>query len=190
MTDDLESIQAAIDAGDADAAEKLLPLVYEELRKLAHHHMQREAPGNSLQTTILVHEAYLRLLGPQNQGQVGWEGRGHFFAAAAQAMRRILVDRARARGRDKRGGQHRRVDMLDLANLSVDEVPPEVIELDEALTRLAAEAPAQAELVSLRFFSGLTLKQAAAVLGISSTTADRHWAYARAWLRAALQGDL
>jgi RNA polymerase sigma factor (TIGR02999 family) len=191
--DDLSTIQAAIDAGDAEAAERLLPLVYDELRRLAHQHMRREAPGHSLQTTALVHEAYLRLLGPagrEGRSSGEWKDQAEFLAAAALSMRRILVERARAKGRIKRGGGRRRLDLLEVADLAVDDVPAELLDLDEALTRLAKVAPQQAELVSLRFFGGLTLKEAGAVLGISSTTADRQWAFARAWLLGAMEGEL
>ena len=193
MPDDLSTIQAAIDAGDAEAAERLLPLVYGELRELAHRHMRREAPGHSLHTTALVHEAYLRLLGPAGEepgAGDGWEGQEAFLTAAAVAMRRILVERARARGRIKRGGGRRPLNLLELGEIPVDEVPVEVLELDEALTRLAAEAPKQAELVSLRFFGGLTIEEAAAVLDISVTTANRYWSFARAWLVGVLGGRI
>jgi RNA polymerase sigma factor (TIGR02999 family) len=187
MTGDVTHILEAIEHGDAGAAERLLPLVYDELRALAEQRLARERSGQTLQATALVHEAYLRLLGPDETDHARWEGRGHFFGAAAEAMRRILIDRARARGAAKRGGDARRI-RLDPAALTLDAVPPEIVDLDDALTRLAAEDPAKADLVKLRFFGGLTLKQAAAVLGISPTTADRHWAYARAWLYAEL-GD-
>ena len=190
MVDDFESIQAAIAAGDAGAAERLLPLVYGELRRIAHQHMRREAPGHSLHTTDLVHEVYLRLRGPEGKDDADWKGRAHYLAAAAQAMRHILVDRARARGAAKRGGERRRLDLIDLGEIPIDDVPPEILDLDEALTRFAEESPEKAELVSLRFFGGLTLKEAGAVLGNSSTTADRHWAFARAWLLAAMEGEL
>jgi RNA polymerase sigma factor (TIGR02999 family) len=192
VTKDIESIQAAIAAGDADASERLLPLVYDELRQLARKYMRREAAGHSLQTTELVHEAYLRLLGPRAEGGGGgdWSRRGPFLAAATVAMRRILVDRARARGAAKRGGDRKRLDLLELAQLPADSVSHEVLDLDEALTRLAQEEPEKAELVSLRFFGGLTLAEAAAVLGISLSTADRYWAYARAWLLAAMEGEV
>lgn len=193
MPDDLSTIQAAIDAGDAEAAERLLPLVYGELRELAHQHMRREAPGHSLQTTALVHEAYLRLLCPAGREPGtgdGWKGQEAFLSAAAVAMRRILVERARARGRIKRGGGRRPLNLFELGEIPVDEVPVEVLELDEALTRLAAEAPKQAGLVSLRFFGGLTIEEAAAVLDVSVTTANRYWSFARAWLLGAMGGRL
>jgi RNA polymerase sigma factor (TIGR02999 family) len=189
MRGDVTLILEAIDRGDAGASERLLPLVYDELRALAAHRMAREAPGQSLQATGLVHEAYLRLLGPDDgDGPAPWDGRGHFFAAAAEAMRRILIDRARARNAIKRGGSARHF-RLDPEALALDEVPAEILDLDDALSKLAAEDREKADLVKLRFFAGLTLRQAAAVLGISPTTADRHWAYARAWLFDELGGD-
>lgn len=185
MAHDLTRVIEAIDHGDRAAAAELLPLVYAELRDLAAQRLAHERPGQTLQATALVHEAYLRLLGPQGRSAHGWQGRGHFFAAAAEAMRRILVDRARARGAVKRGGGLRRL-TLDPDAVLLEPVPAEVLDLDEALTRLAAEDATKAELVKLRFFGGLTLEEASAALGISPTTADRHWAYARAWLFDAL----
>ena len=190
MADDLESIQAAIASGDAQAAEQLLPLVYDELRRIARRQLRGEAGGNSLNTTGLVHEAYLRLNGSESHGPVNWNGQGHFLAAAAQSMRRILVDRARARAALKRGGDRRRLELLDLAQLPLEDVPDEVLELDEALARLSKIDPSKAELVSLKFFGGLTLKEAAAVLGLSMSTADRHWAFARSWLQSAMKGEI
>jgi len=187
---ELRGIRTAIVARDAEAAERLLPLVYEELRRTARRHLRREAAGQSLYTTELVHEAYLRLMAPAGQDEARWDGQAHYLSACARAMRRILVDGARARGSIKRGGGQRRLDLLDVALLSAEEVPLEVLDLDDALLRLAEEAPEQAELVSLRFFSGLTLKEAAAVLGISPATADRHWAFARAWLLTAMDGGV
>lgn len=175
---DVTRILDAIERGDPRAADELLPIVYEELRRLAARHMSKERPGHTLQATALVHEAYIRLLGPNGPK---WDSRGHFFAAAAEAMRRILIDRARAGGAEKRGGDRRRVS-LESADLTIDAVPAEIIDLDDALTRLAAEDPVKAQLVKLRFFGGLSLHDAARFLGISSTTADRYWAYARAWL--------
>jgi RNA polymerase sigma factor (TIGR02999 family) len=180
----------SVDPGATEhPADQLLPLVYTELRKLAQQRLQQEPAGQTLQATALVHEAYLRLLGPAGKDAGGWEGRGHFFSAAAEAMRRILVDRARARGAAKRGGGYQRLD-LNTSKLSIDEVPAELLDLDAALDRLAAEAPQKADLVKLRFFAGLTLPQAAELLNISITTANRHWAYARAWLHAAMQAKL
>lgn len=170
-------------------AEALLTELYDELRRLAHQRLQREAGNPSMQATELVHEAYMRMLGPEGRGRTGWNGRGHFFSAAAQAMRRILVDRARARGAVKRGGDRKRLE-LDLTSITLDEVPVEVVELDEALRKLAELDPLRAELVSLRFFGGLSQREAAAILGLPITTADRHWAFARAWLLAAMDGDV
>ncbi len=177
---DVTRILAAIEDGDVRAVDELLPIVYNELRALAEHRMASESPGQTLQATALVHEAYLRLLGDDEAGRQ-WENKGHFFAAAAEAMRRILIDRARAKGAVKRGGGRARVSLV-ADQLKLDAVPQEILDLDEALGRLAEEDPAKADLVKLRFFAGLSLPQAATVLGISSTTADRHWAYARAWL--------
>ena len=175
---DVTRILTAIDSGDTEAARSLLPLVYDELRQLAARRMAKEAAGHTLQATDLVHEAYLRLVGPREQT---WEGRAHFFAAAAEAMRRILIDHARAKGAVKRGGALRKV-QLDASRLTLGDVPVELLDLDESLGKLAQEDPAKAELVKLRFFGGLTLNDAARVLGISPATADRHWSYARAWL--------
>jgi RNA polymerase sigma factor (TIGR02999 family) len=179
-------ILSVLQHGDAGAAaEQLLPLVYEELRKLAAQRLTHEAPGQTLQATALVHEAYLRLIGAE--AEVCWHGRGHFFAAAAEAMRRILVERARHRQRLRHGGGRKRVD-LDVAIDSpagapdVQSSPDELLALDEALTRLAAEAHDAAEVVKLRYFAGLTIQQSADALGISVRTANRHWTYAKAWL--------
>jgi RNA polymerase sigma factor (TIGR02999 family) len=179
----------AIDAGDPHAAEQLLPLVYDELRKLAAARLTHEKPGQTLQATALVHEAYLRLIGTENQQH--WDGRGHFFAAAAEAMRRILVEQARKKGRLKRGGDHRRVDAneSDLPMVSHDSTDTDILALDEALTRLAAVDPENARLVQLRYFAGLTVEAAAEVLGISPATAKRQWAYARVWLMRELSAD-
>jgi RNA polymerase sigma factor (TIGR02999 family) len=172
-------VTSAAEQGDTQAAERLLPLVYQELRTLASRRLGREAPGQSLQATALVHEAYLRLVG----GDPGrrWDGRAHFFAAAAEAMRRILVDRARDRRRLKRGGGLGRVD-IDLGSVALDAAAADLIDLDEALTDLGREDPLCARLVALRFFAGLTQAEAAEALGLARRTADRHWAYARAWL--------
>jgi RNA polymerase sigma factor (TIGR02999 family) len=188
MTSDVTQILSAIDSGDPQAAAELLPLVYQELRKLADARLAQEGPGRTLQATDLVHEAYLRLVGPDPHGDKSWDSRGHFFAAAAEAMRRILIDRARARGAVKRGGAARLL-RLDPTLLPLDSVSSEVMDLDEALTRFEAEDPQKAALVKLRFFGGLTLYQAAGALGLAPTTADRHWAYARAWLFRALAPD-
>ncbi|HEY7427791.1 MAG TPA: ECF-type sigma factor [Gemmataceae bacterium] len=179
-------ILSAIEQGDPRAAEQLLPLVYDELRKLAAVRLAAESPGQTLTATALVHEAYLRLVG--GAATQDWNGRGHFFAAAAEAMRRILVNRARDKGRLKRGGQRR---SLDLEGLSEPAAVPtdELLDLNDALDRLAAAYPQCAELVKLRFFAGLTLDEAAAALGLARRTADRQWAFARAWLFDALGGD-
>ena len=184
-------ILSAIEQGDPHAAEQLLPLVYEELRNLAAQKLAQESSGQTLQATDLVHEAYLRLVGPAGgsgdpPGEQHWDGRGHFFAAAAEAMRRILINRARDRGRLKRGGGWRRL-RLEHIDLSLAEPPDELLVLDEALDGLAKEDPACAELVKLRFFAGLTLDEAAKTLGVVRRTADRYWAFARAWLYAALR---
>ena len=173
-------ILAAIDAGDPQAAEQLLPLVYDELRKLAAAQMAREKPGHTLDATALVHEAFLRLVGDQH-----FENRRHFFAAAAEAMRRILVEAARRKGRDKRGGGRRRID-LDDACARTSAPDDNLLAIDEALTRLADLDPVRAQLVKLRFFAGLTMPEAAVALGISLATAERYWAFARTWLYAEL----
>ncbi len=181
-------ILSAIEQGDPQAAARLLPLVYDELRRLAAQKLAREAPGQTLQATALVHDAYLRLVGADDPG---WDSRGHFFAAAAEAMRRILVENARRKQRLKRGGDRGRRD-LDETALSVAApagVPEDdLLALDAALTKLAERDPLPARLVQLRYFSGLTVDQAAEVLGISPSTADRSWAYARAWLRVEIAG--
>jgi RNA polymerase sigma factor (TIGR02999 family) len=179
---DVTHILSAIEKGDPQAAEQLLPLVYEELRRLAAQKMAQEKPGQTLQATALVHEAFLRLVGSgDNARQQHWQSRGHFFAAAAEAMRRILLNRARDKKRLKRGGQRRRID-LDQIEIALDTNDEQLIALDEALALLAVEDPTAADLVKLRFFAGLTLKDAAAALGLAVRTAERQWAYARAWL--------
>lgn len=181
----LTHILSALEQGDPRAAEQLLPLVYEELRKLADRKLAGEQVGQTLQATALVHEAYLRLVGPTEPQQ--WDGRGHFFVAAAEAMRRILIENARRKRGPKRGGRWQRVD-ADLS-LIADQAPAvDVLALDEALGRLAEASPIRAELVKLRFFAGLTLPEAADILGISRATAERYWTYARTWLYAEL-GD-
>ena len=177
-------VLSAIERGDPHAAEELLPLVYDELRKLAAARMAAESPGHTLQPTALVHEAYLRLAGGETPQR--WGGRGHFFAAAAQAMRRILVERARRKGSAKHGGGRVRID-LDEALVVGDEPRPDLIEFDELLDQLAGADPRAAELVKLRFYAGLTGEQAAEALGISPRAADLLWAYARAWLFEKLQ---
>lgn len=169
--------------GDAHAAGQLLPLVYDELRKLAAARLAQEAPGNTLNATALVHEAYLRLVGPQ--GAARWDSRGHFFAAAAEAMRRILVDAARRKRTEKHGGHRRRVELPDVP-AKPDVADEQLLALDTALTRLAAEDPVAARLVELRHFAGLSIEDAAATLGLSRATAYRQWTYARAWLRDAV----
>jgi RNA polymerase sigma factor (TIGR02999 family) len=184
---DVTRILHAIERGDPRAADELLPLVYEELRLLASQKLRGEAPGQTLQATALVHEVYLRLVGEQDQD---WRGRGHFFAAAAQAMRRILIDSARHKKSLKRGGDQQRVDLdevvlIDERRMAVDDL----LALDEALDHLTEADPKVAEVVKLRFFAGLTGEQAAQALGISHNTADAYWAYARAWLRLAVNKD-
>ncbi len=179
-------ILGAIEQGDPHAAAELLPLVYDELRRLAAQKLCHERPDQTLDATGLVHEAYLRLVGSGQSRP--WDGRGHFFAAAAEAMRRILVNRARDKQRLKRGGGRRRLD-LDQLELSQNPDDEQLIALDEALARLAAEDPGAARLVHLRYFAGLTLQEAAASLGLAARTAERQWAYARAWLYARLRAD-
>jgi RNA polymerase sigma factor (TIGR02999 family) len=176
---EVTGILSAIEQGDPHAANQLLPLVYEELRRLAAQKMAQEASGQTLQATALVHEAYLRLVG-EEEGQ-HWNSRGHFFAAAAEAMRRILVEKARRKQRLRHGGGRQRLD-LDKVDVMQVETAEALLELDDALERLAAEEAAVAEVVKLRYFAGLTIEQTAVALGISVRTANRHWAYARAWL--------
>jgi RNA polymerase sigma factor (TIGR02999 family) len=171
-------IITAIEEGDVQATEELLPLVYAELRRLAAQKLAKETPGQTLQATALVHEAYLRLLGPEVQS---WQNRAHFFGAAAEAMRRILVDNARRKKRLKHGGDRQRVELGDV-ELGADAPSDDLIALDEALTRLAEIDPVKAELIKLRYFAGLTVEQAAQALGFSETTAKEHWRFARAWL--------
>lgn len=175
---DVTQIMNAIDQGDAGATDKLLPLVYQELRRLANHKLSQERPGQTLQPTALVHEAYIRLVGSEAQD---WRSKTHFFSAAAEAMRRILIENARRKGRLKRGGGRHRV-KLDDVNVVFEEALDSLIALDDALAKFANIDEAKSELVKLRYFAGLTLEQASDVLGISQTTAKRHWAYARAWL--------
>lgn len=181
---DVTQILGAIEAGDPRAAAELLPLVYDELRKLAAARMTQEKPGQTLQATALVHEAYVRLVGDEHSQ--AWEGRGHFFAAAAEAMRRILIDRARHKQTWKAGGDLRRVE-LNKVDLAIEEYERgDLLSLDEALRQLEAKDPRKAELVKLRFFAGLTTEQAANALGVSLSTAEKDWAYARSWLRLAI----
>lgn len=171
-------ILAAIEQGDKQAIDKLLSAVYDELRRLAAWKLSQEPPGQTLQATALVHEAYIRLVGVENQN---WKGRAHFFSAAAEAMRRILIENARRKQRIKRGGGRRRVE-LNNADLAVNEPSTDLVALDEALAKLEKVDKVKSELVKLRYFAGLTLEQAAELLGISTTTAKRYWAYAKAWL--------
>jgi RNA polymerase sigma factor (TIGR02999 family) len=173
-------ILSAIDHGDPHAAEQLLPLVYNELRRLAAQRLGREKPGQTLQATALVHEAYLRLVGSASDQH--WDGHSHFFAAAAEAMRRILIDRARHKNSRKAGGGRRRVDLNEV-ELTLDEPDLELLALDDALRELERKDSRKAEVVKLRFFAGLTTAQAAAALGVSTSTAENDWAYARSWLR-------
>jgi RNA polymerase sigma factor (TIGR02999 family) len=179
-------ILAAIERGDPRAAEQLLPLVYDELRRLAAQRLAHEKSGQTLQATALVHEAYLRLLDSE-RGQ-DWNSRGHFFAAAAEAMRRILVDNARRKRRPKHGGDQKRI-ALDAIALPVEDRFHDLLALDEALTNFAGQEPLKAELVKLRYFAGLSMEEAAACLGISPITAKRYWAVARAWLYDALTDE-
>jgi RNA polymerase sigma factor (TIGR02999 family) len=182
---DITGILSALGAGDARAAGQLLPLVYDELRKLAAARLAREAPGNTLDATALVHEAYLRLVGPADAAR--WDSRGHFFAAAATAMRRILIERVRRKQRIIHGGGRRRQELHpDLVAAPTPD--DDLLALDAALARLASLDPVKAQLVELRYFAGLTGDQAARVLGISPKTGDRYWAYARAWIRREMDG--
>lgn len=175
---DVTRILNAIERGDAEAVNTLLPAVYEELRQMADRQLSYEGPGHTLQATALVHEAYLRLVGSDCGG---WQNRTYFFGAAAEAMRRILVEHARRKKSKKRGGDRHRVDFAS-ADVMAEESPDDLIAIDEALTRFSQTDPAKAELVKLRFFAGLSFEQAAELLDISPATARRHWNYARAWL--------
>jgi len=175
---DVTRILNAIERGDAKAADELLPLVYEELRLLAAQKLSQEKPGQTLQATALVHEAYLRLVGSEGQN---WDNRGHFFKAAAEAMRRILVENARRKNRLKRGGDRKKAAFQEEIT-SAEEPSVDLIALDEALAKLEAEEPIRANVVKLRYFAGLTIEQTAKLLNISTATADRHWACARSWL--------
>jgi len=173
----------AMEQGNGRAIDELLPAVYQELRQLAAQKLSHERPGQTLQATALVHEAYLRLAGAEDRT---WKGRTHFFAAAAEAMRRILIENARRKHRLKRGGNRQRVD-VDEVEIAIEGPSDDLLALDEALSRLAERDPAKADLVKLRYFAGLTLEQAAEVLELSPTTAKRHWTYARAWLYKAVK---
>jgi RNA polymerase sigma factor (TIGR02999 family) len=181
---DVTRILSQIESGDPSAAEQLLPLVYEELRKLAARKMAQEAPGQTLQATALVHEAYLRLVDTEKARH--WNSRGHFFAAAAEAMRRILVDNARRKQAQKRGGGQRRVE-LDDVDLATRHTPDEMVALDDALSKLGDEEPHAAEIVKLRLFAGLSVEQAAEAIDTSRANAYRQWTYARAWLRSEMR---
>ncbi len=183
---DVTRILSDVEHGDPHAAEQLLPLVYDELRKLAAQRLAQEKPGQTLQATALVHEAYLRLVDVEKAQH--WDGRGHFFAAAAEAMRRILVESAHRHQAQKRGGGFERIDLPKLAEAAPDD-PVDLVALDEALQRLEALHPQKAQVVKLRFFTGCSLEETAQTLGISRATAQRHWAYARAWLFGQLHPD-
>jgi RNA polymerase sigma factor (TIGR02999 family) len=181
---DVTRILTAIKQGDLNAADELLPLVYDDLRQLAAARLAHEKPGQTLQATALVHDAYIRLVGA-DQKQL-WDSRGHFFAAAAEAMRRILVELARKKARIRHGGEHRRTQLAEAEIVDSDD-DEQILLLDEALTRLAAARPQAAELVKLRFFSGLTVNEAAEMLNLSERTARRLWLFARAWLRREIE---
>jgi RNA polymerase sigma factor (TIGR02999 family) len=183
---DTTRILSAIEQGDPQASEQLLPLVYEELRKLAAQRLAREAPGQTLQATALVHEAYLRLVGTGSEQR--WDSRGHFFAAAAEAMRRILVEHVRHKRTLKQGGGRVRQE-FDEGQLAASEPAEDLLALDEALKKLASRDPVKAKLVMLRYFAGMTIEEAATALAISNTTAKRYWTYARAWLNHEMVGD-
>ena len=189
---DVSRILSRIESGDRSAAEQLLPLVYTELRKLASARIAQEKPGQTLQATALVHEAYLRLVGePTSDGcqqPRQWDSRGHFFAAAAESMRRILVENARRKKRLKHGGELARAE-IEVADLPTRMKPEELIALDEALARLREQDPLKAQLITLRYFGGLTIEQAAEMLKISRVTAHRYWTFARAWLHQEITGE-
>ena len=189
---DVTRILSQIDAGNPAAAEELLPLVYDELRKLAAAKLAHEKPGQTLQPTALVHEAYLRLVATSDQaatsGEQKWNSHGHFFGAAAEAMRRILVEQARGKARLKRGGDRKRVNLEEATSLA-PEAADDLLSLDEALTKLADEDPVKAKLVKMRYFAGLQVTEAADALGISRATAHRYWAYAKVWLYCQITGE-
>jgi RNA polymerase sigma factor (TIGR02999 family) len=182
---------SAVEQGDPCAAEQLLPLVYDELRRLAARKLAREKPGQTLQATALVHEAYTRLVGGAEAvlGESRWDSRGHFFAAAAEAMRRILIDRAREKRAAKRGGDRKRLD-IDAVDVAIQASPDQLLAIHDALAQLAREDAAAARLVELRYFAGLTVDEAGTALGMSTATAYRHWKYARAWLHGELLGGV
>ena len=184
---DVTSLLSALSKGDLHAAADLLPLVYDELRRLASQWLAQEAPGHTLQPTALVHEAYVRLTGTSGP-ETGWDSRRHFFAAAAEAMRRILVENARRKKRGKHGGGRRRVS-LEVAEAMAQPLSEDLLALDEALTRLATHDPIKAEVVKLRFFAGLTMPEVAQSLDLSLATAERYWTYARTWLYAELADE-
>jgi len=186
LMSEVTRILSAIEQGDPQAAEQLLPLVYDELRKLAAQKLAQESPGQTLQATALVHDVYLRLVDVEKAQQ--WNSRGHFFAAAAEAMRRILIDQARRKQSQRHGGGLLRHDLEDLP-IAAPEPSLDLLAVNEALERFEQVDPLKARLVKLRYFAGLTIPQAADALGISSTTADRYWSYARAWLHAELRKD-
>jgi RNA polymerase sigma factor (TIGR02999 family) len=185
---DVTRILSAIEHGDPHASEQLLPLVYDELRQLAAQKLAHEKPGQTLQATALVHEAYLRLVG--DTGRERWDSRGHFFAAAAEAMRRILIDQARRKSSGKRGGDRQRLELDAGALLAApdDQAAEDLLDLDEALQQFEGEEPLKARLVKLRYFAGLSIDEAAQALDISAATAKRHWVYARSWLYGKLHG--
>jgi RNA polymerase sigma factor (TIGR02999 family) len=183
---DVTRILSQIESGDPAAAEELLPLVYDELRKLAAARLAQEKPGQTLQATSLVHEAYLKLVDSENA--TSWNGRAHFFGAAAECMRRILIDQARRKQRPKHGGERQRVELEDVCSLA-DDRAAELLALDSALEKLAAESPEKAQLVKLRYFGGLSHQEAAEALGISRATADRYWAYAKVFLRCEMKEE-
>src|SRR5262245_8052255 len=183
---DVTRILSQIEQGDPNAAEKLLPLVYEELRKLAAARLAQEKPGQTLQATALVHEAYVRLVGGEEEQR--WDNRGHFFSAAAEAMRRILVEQARRKQSAKAGGHLRRAELVE-GEIAAPTRNIDLVALDDALATLAKRDPRKCELVKLRYFAGLTIEQAAAALGIATSTADADWAYVKSWLRCELLGE-
>ena len=180
---DVTRLLQAVESGDKRAADELLPIVYEELRKLAKSKLAHERPGQTLQATDLVHEAFDRLVGANAVDDPKWNGAAHFFGAAAEAMRRILIDRARAKSTAKRGGDQQRVELQDFEH-PAEKKPERLLKLEEALMKFEAIDPEKAQIVKLRFFAGLTGKQTAEVLGVAPATVDRHWAFARAWLKA------
>jgi RNA polymerase sigma factor (TIGR02999 family) len=186
MMTDVTQILSQIESGDPSAADQLLPLVYQELRELAAHRLAKEKPGQTLQATALVHEAYLRLVGPSDGEPQRWKSRAHFLGAAAEAMRRILVEAARRKSRVKHGGDKNRED-LEVYQVAAPEVHVDLLALDEALNRLGAEDPKAAELVKLRYFAGLTIPQAAEILEVSPRKGDFLWSFARAWLRCEIE---